>query len=469
MSISARHYARLGAVQYLYTWEAQQESGGNVDEPTMIDSNVLVQGDLHYLQKLLTSIPPRIPEIDSILASVINRNIQSVDRVGLAILRLGTYELIADPDIPPKVVVDECIQLSREFGNPDSYRFINGTLHNLAFNDKSFLMSTSPTSKSKKSDREFSLIKRYFKQNESDVDGLTLGIGDDCAVVDIPPGKQLLISTDTFSEGVHFPAGTDAESIGFKSLAASLSDLAAMGAFPAFATLNLSIPKYDDRWLKDFSNGFFKLAKEYRVNLIGGDTTAGPLNVGVTVYGLANSAEWVPRTGAQPGDYVCVTGNLGDAALGLVNRRLGLQISSLEANHLKQKLERPKPQITAGQIIRKFASAVIDISDGLIADLSHILEASGVSATIELEKIPISNTYRKLLSTVGWDYALSHGDDYELCFTVPADRLKEVASDLSKQRIHCSQVGTIKEGKGLRVLHSTGKDYEIKRKGFTHF
>ncbi len=466
MKVSARHYARLGAVQYLYFLHAQSHSFDRSDDQILLDADVLLNGDLSYFQKLLRAIPPRIPEIDELLSTVIHRGIDAIDAVELAILRLGVYELIAEYDVPLKVIANECIELSREFGNPDSYKFINGTLDKLAFGSQARLHQQMGRSNGTGGSREFDIIRRYFANRQNGDAGIVTGIGDDCAIVHMPAAQQLLVTTDTLIENVHFPASTGARQIGYKALAVSLSDLAAKGAKPVYALLNLSLPDYDPEWLAQFSRGLFDLASQYDVHLIGGDTVCGPLAVGLTVFGLASSDRCPLRSGAQPGDAIYVTGTLGDAALGLVSSRLGSVLDQRETAYLQQRLETPEPRVAAGRVIAHHATASIDLSDGLIADLGHILAASGVGASIELERVPLSAVYRKLLPDVGWDYALTRGDDYEICFTageeLPPGVYEEIAVPL------CC-IGTIREGQGLEIKRADGQLYETDGAGYSHF
>lgn len=465
MTVSARHYARLGAVQYLYSWEVQNQSVNQVDDQILLDSNVLLKGDLVYFQKLLKSIPPKISLLDEIISKVVHWKIDTIDPVVRAILRLGVYEMTCEYDVPLKVITNECIELSREFGNPDSYKFINGTLDKLAFSEHvrlSKLIKRGPQSYS----REFELIQRYFADRQSYDESVLTGIGDDCAIVDIPADQQLLVTTDTLHENVHFPASTKARQIGYKSLAVSLSDLASKGAKPKYAMLNLSLPGYDPAWLAEFSRGFFDLAAQFNIGLIGGDTVRGPLSIGVTALGIATVDRCPLRSGARPGDTIHVTGTLGDAALGLIASRLGNSLDRKDTEFLQRKLELPQPRVNSGRVIARYATSSIDLSDGLIADLSQILVASGVGASIDLEKIPLSPVYQHLLADVGWDYALAHGDDYELCFTISQD-LPESA--IEEAAVPMSRIGTVVEGEGIEIRQSNGEIYQIQSSGYSHF
>ncbi len=466
MTVSARHYARLGAVQYLYSWSLEKQSIDRVDEQVLIDANVLTQGDLAYFQKLMRSIPPRVSQIDELITQVINRRIDVIDPVELAILRLGVYELIYEYDVPLKVITNECIELSREFGNPASYKFINGTLDKIAFGKKAPLQSALGKKYKSSNRSEFELIESYFANRQQQVESVVTGIGDDCAVVDIPAGQQLLITTDTLLESVHFPAGTNARNVGHKALAVSLSDLAAKGAQPVYATLNLSLPTYDKLWLAQFSRGLFDLSDRFDVALIGGDTVCGPLAISMTAFGLATANPCPLRSGACPGDGIYVTGTLGDAALGLVASRLGHSLDAKETEYIEQRLERPEPRLDAGRAVARLASSSIDISDGLIGDLSHILDASGVGASLELDRIPLSPVYQKLLADVGWDFALTHGDDYEICFTA-SDELP--AKVIESAQVPISRIGTVKESQGIEIKKPDGRLYQIEVPGYSHF
>ena len=465
MTVSARHYARLGAVQYLYSWSVQNQSD-RVDDQFLIDSNVLLQGDLAYFQKLLRSIVPRVAEIDKCISSAISRKIDAIDPVELAILRLGVYELLFEYDVPLKVITNECIELTREFGNAVSYKFINATLDQLAFGEDLRLRFISGRQYKASDSGEFELIDSYFANRQPADASVLTGIGDDCAIVDIPADQQLLVTTDTLVENVHFLANTHARDVGHKALAVSLSDLAAKGARPIYATLNLSLPDYDKLWLAQFSRGLFDLATRYSVALIGGDTVRGPLSISITAFGVAGAGESPLRSGARPGDGIYITGTLGDAALGLVASRLGQLLDEHDSEHVQKRLDRPDPRVAAGQAIAPIATSSIDLSDGLIADLTHILDASGVGATIELEQIPLSPVYEKLVEKIGWDYALAWGDDYELCFTASSDLPAEV---IEKAQVPLHRIGTINEQKGIQIRKSDGKKYVIEATGYVHF
>lgn len=290
---------------------------------------------------------------------------------------------------------------------------------------------------------EFALIDRYFSRKGS-------GIGDDCAIVNVPTGFQLALSTDTLIEGVHFAKDANPVNVGYKSLAVSLSDLASCGARPDHATLCITLPQHDENWLSAFSRGFFECADAFGVKLIGGDTTKGSLSITVQAHGFVKIGAALLRSGARAGDAICVTGTLGTAALGLRD----------SGTNGAPRLHRPTPRVEAGQALVDVATSAIDISDGFHQDLNHILTQSTVGADIWLDKLPIATSVTKALAVQA---ALSGGDDYELCFTVPQNRLGILES------INATEVGVIKEGTGCRLIDADGKIAEHDTKGYQHF
>ncbi len=315
---------------------------------------------------------------------------------------------------------------------------------------------------------EFDLIREFFTHSGSAAEGVVLGVGDDCALLNIPAGMELAVSMDTLLEGVHFPDSTAATDVGYKALAVGLSDLAAMGAKPAWATLALTLPRSDRSWLRGFSAGFFSLAREQGVALVGGDTTRGPHTaITVQVHGLVPQGEALRRAGARCGDLVYVTGSLGDAALALHLMQQGIPVTEW----LQWRLNRPTARVEQGAAVRKLASSCIDISDGLLADLGHILEASGVGGRLDLERLPLSRDYLACANTMEDRYrlALSGGDDYELCFTIPAEKKAQLEQLFTQQGWPCSCIGMIESQSGLRCFHSDGRQYLPDSKGYDHF
>jgi thiamine-monophosphate kinase len=298
--------------------------------------------------------------------------------------------------------------------------------------------------------KEFELINKFLTKKAGKRAEVILGIGDDCAILRPPKNYDLAVSTDSLVAGIHFPTDTSPYDIGYKTLAANLSDLAAMGAEPCWATLAITLPEIKESWLKELCAGFFSLLKKYHMQLIGGDTTRGPLSLTAQVYGLLPQGTGMTRSGAKPGDSIYVTGYLGNAGLGL----------KLPEKYFLQKLNHPRPRIKEGIAIRDTATSAIDISDGLAADLGHILEQSKVGATIYTDDLPLSDEILNAISKdVAIKLALSAGDDYELCFTVPE---KYTAP------IPCTKIGIIEKKPGLRILDHMGNPVILEQKGYEH-
>lgn len=319
---------------------------------------------------------------------------------------------------------------------------------------------------------EFDLIQHFFSNAVKPRSDVVLGIGDDCAIVDITSPQQLAVSIDTLVSGVHFPIDTTPSDIGYKSLAVNLSDLAAMGASPAWVTLALTLPRADPAWLEGFCEGFFSLANAHDVTLIGGDTTRGPLSITIQAHGLVPKNTAITRSGAAVGDLIYVTHTLGDAGLALAHRLHGQDIPFEYRSVLLNRLNRPTPRVREGLRLRGIANAMIDISDGLVADLGHILEQSDVSATVYIEKIPLSTA---LLAAVCRDeayrLALTAGDDYELCFTVPPHKKALLENECADFAITCIGEITAHHDKSmaLNLRYLNGESYPLTHRGYLHF
>lgn len=267
---------------------------------------------------------------------------------------------------------------------------------------------------------EFDLIATYFTHRYPQRDDVDIGVGDDGAVLKIPPNSELVVVTDTMVEGVHFDQQTPARAIGHKIVAVNLSDLAAMGAEPAWISLALTLPTVDHDWLTGFTHGLREICDYYQCQLVGGDTTRGPLTITVTAHGLVPTGKALCRNGAKPGDWIYVSGTLGDAGLALAASQQQHKLSPDYQRRLNERLFFPSPRVALGQSLRGIASSAIDVSDGLLADLGHILSASQVGARIDVDELPLSLALTESLSeTDAYKYALTSGDDYELLFTVP--------------------------------------------------
>lgn len=313
---------------------------------------------------------------------------------------------------------------------------------------------------------EFSLIEQFFKKTATRAD-VVLGIGDDAALITMSPGELLVVAMDTLVEGVHFPVHTKAFDIGYKALAVNLSDFAAMGATPAWFTLGLTMPQAENEWLQAFSDGLFVLANRYNMQLIGGDTTRGPLSITIQVHGFVPPHQALLRSSAKVGDKIYVSGTLGDAGLGLLAVTGQCQLDNTSKPWVLQRLNRPEPRIELGVLLRGIASSAIDISDGLLADLQHILTASEVGATVDAKLLPFSAPLKSALSlNAATKMALTAGDDYELCFTIPPENESTLIARLKRLKVPCTCVGEIIDEAGLQL---SGTSEALPSLGYQHF
>ncbi len=313
---------------------------------------------------------------------------------------------------------------------------------------------------------EFELIEKYFTRPPKRA---KLGVGDDCAIIVPTSDMEIAVSTDTLISGRHFFPYVDPRKLGHKALAVNLSDLAAMGATPRYFTLALSLPKVDEEWLQEFSRGLFSLADSFQCELIGGDTTSGPLSITITVMGELRKPFALRRDGAKVGDDIWVSGELGDAALAVRVINQQIKLSETEFNHARERLEQPLPRISLGVALRPLANAAIDISDGLIGDLKHILKRSRVGAELWLDRIPVSSAMAGQSLDTQYQCALAGGDDYELCFTAPRASRSEIDMVGPAVGLRLTHIGTITADHGLRLLDKDGKPAPIELRAFDHF
>jgi thiamine-monophosphate kinase len=318
---------------------------------------------------------------------------------------------------------------------------------------------------------EFSLIDKYFTHRTRHT---LLGVGDDAALISPRRGHVLAISADMLVEGRHFFKGADPQALGHKTLAVNLSDLAAMGATPRWATLALALPRVDERWLAAFSRGFMRLARAHDVDLIGGDTTRGPLNLCVQIMGEVPAGKALRRDGARVGDDIWVSGTLGDAALAVAARNRKIQLPMQQRSVAFKRLDKPTPRVALGTALRGIAHSVIDISDGLLGDLGHICERSKVAAVIELNALPRSALMRAVAGhAIAQGALLGGGDDYELCFTAPQAKRSTVTRAGTHARTAVTRVGCIVQAPagaiGVAVIDNDGLPLDIAQRGFDHF
>lgn len=312
---------------------------------------------------------------------------------------------------------------------------------------------------------EFDLIRDYFHWQDMPA-SVHVGVGDDAAILGIPVGHELVVSVDTFNEGVHFPPETPPHAVGYKALAVNLSDLAAMGAKPAWFTLAISMPKADPVWLAEFARGMRELAQRDGIALVGGDTTRGALSMTIQVMGLVKHGQGLLRSKAQDGDLICVTGTLGDAAAGLAVVQGRLALPTEVASYCVQRLNYPTPRNVLADVLGQYAHACMDISDGLLADLGHVMSASQCGANLSCGKLPFSSALMALPENQRREFALTGGDDYELLFTLPENALFTVQKICLQHGVQVSVIGQMNNS-----LHGLFMDHQLsdKRRGYDHF
>ena len=318
---------------------------------------------------------------------------------------------------------------------------------------------------------EFELIRQYFTHSAKRT---VLGVGDDAALIKAPGGKLLAVAADMLVGGRHFFNDADPESVGHKALAVNLSDMAAMGATPRWATMGIALPKADARWVAAFSSGFMKLARKHGVDLIGGDTTRGPLNICVQIIGEVPAQQALRRDGAKPGDDIWVSGTLGDAALAVAARKKRIKLKPAERAQAMKRLDWPLPRVALGVALRGVARSAIDVSDGLIADLGHICERSGVAAVVGFERLPLSALMKRYRATaVAHSAVLAGGDDYELCFTAAPAKRAAVEQAAQRARTKVARIGRVIRAPvgvcSVVVVDRDGLPLSLKQKGFDHF
>lgn len=316
--------------------------------------------------------------------------------------------------------------------------------------------------------REHRLIHRYFSNCGARRDDVRLGVGDDGAIVQVPPEQDLVTVVDTLVADVHFASGTPAGAVGHKALAVNLSDVAAMGAQPAWATLALTLPDIDEAWIEAFARGFDALARSYDVALVGGDISRGPLAVTVQVQALLPRGRGLRRSGAGAGDGLYVTGTPGDAALGLAIEQGAVEAQGDARDYLLQRLRWPEPRVSTGQRLLDYASAAIDISDGLLTDLEHLCQASGVGARVLLEQLPQSAAYAEVAGSQQ-GLALGGGDDYELLVAIPAQYEAQIAGILEKLDCPLSRIGCLVAEAGIECVDGAGNPVSVPLTGYRHF
>lgn len=318
--------------------------------------------------------------------------------------------------------------------------------------------------------KEFELIKRFFEQPGNRRKDVELGIGDDAAIINVPPNQQLIVTTDTLVEGIHFFSDIDPRALGHRAVAVNLSDIAAMGGEPAWISVAVTLPFVDEAWMQAFSASIFEICEYYNVQVIGGDTTQGPMSITISAKGFVPQGKALTRHGAKPGDWIYVTGTLGDAAAAIdaINQRKNLPLKYQA--FIKNRFEYPTPRVAVAQGLREVANSAIDISDGLLADLGHILERSEVGAVINVDQLPFSDA---LIGSADEDkrleFALAGGDDYELLFTVSEDKRGALDVTMAHYGINLTCIGQILGQSGKVELRKDGQPFTFEGRGYQHF
>ena len=314
---------------------------------------------------------------------------------------------------------------------------------------------------------EFSLIEKYFNRPKNSISesSVILGIGDDAAILKVPDKHQLVVTIDTLIAGRHFPESTPARDIAYKALAVNVSDLAAMAATPAYFVLSLTLPESDETFLKQFSDGLFEAAEEFNILLVGGDTCRGPLSITIQASGYVPDDGYITRSGAQPGDHIMVSGELGAAAVGLACLTGETELDPALKLLVLESLNRPIPRIDLIPVLREYATSAIDLSDGLVGDLAHILEKSQVGASLKQDSIPV---FESIKHNDSYNYALTGGDDYELLFTVSENKVAALMQSANNLSLDITDIGVITE-QGYWMHHQGNKIDLSSKQGFDHF
>lgn len=318
--------------------------------------------------------------------------------------------------------------------------------------------------------KEFAIIESFFEKRSYQRKDVLLGIGDDCAITQVPDGQSLVVTTDTLVEGVHFLKETPAAAVAHKAVAVNLSDLAAMGAEPAWLSLSLSVPEVSERWLQEFSDSLHELTQYYAIQLIGGDTVQGPLAITITAQGFIPHGQALTRRNAKPGDHLYVTGTLGDAGAGLDILTGKLSAGPCSSDYLVNRHHYPSPRLLAGTALRRIANACIDVSDGIMSDLQHILNSSHCGAVLNVDQLPLSVALKE---AVGEDkaqqYALTAGDDYELLFTVSEEQKMNLEIALANFNVQATCIGQLNGVSGKLELRHNSEPFALQEGGFEHF
>ncbi len=449
----ARSRARRLAIQAVYQWQMTGQDVADIEGQFARDDDY-AKADAGYFKELLHAAVAKSADGD--LEQCMDMALEDVDPIERAILRNAGYEVLRRDDVDAAVVITEAVRLAKKYGAERGYRFVNGVLDRLAKRCRGDGLD------------EDALIRKYWVRalGRAGACGVVVGIGDDAAVLERPAGR-LVVTTDALVAGTHFDADADAGDVGHKALAVNLSDLAAMGAEPRWALLVLTLPRADEEWVMRFGEGFFGLAARHRVALVGGDTARGPLSVAVQLIGVAGDG-YMSRAGARAGDGVYLTGVVGDAGLAARRAERLNRCGAGAVDACRERRRRPPARVAQGRHVAQYASAAIDVSDGLLKDLSRLLAASGVGAEVALDGVPVSRWFRRCCpDAADWLSVLTYGEDYELLFTMDDAHLSDLENALGECGV--ARIGRVT---GDTALRCTWQDAELalpRSLGYDHF
>lgn len=470
----ARSSARLAALQALYQIEASGSPARivakefvdhRIDE--VIDDTPLEKADVKFFTDIVMGVHERLDEIDEQIKSNLSEDwtMERIESVARAALRAGVYEIIARVDVPTKVIINEYIDATKAFFDDGTPAFVNGVLDKVA-KDKRGQGDKLTTS-------EFDLISKFFTPLTTE-GAPAFSLKNDAAILSPNPGKDLVFTKDALVADVHFFSGDDPANIAERCLRSNLSDLAAMGAEPLGYLLSIALPKTGldlETWLASFTKGLAANQKLFRWSLWGGDTvsTTGPITISVTAIGEVESGKTLSRDGAKEGDGIYVTGTLGDAAIAVEILKNNLECD--KKGHFLKRFYKPMPRLKLGKKLLDVASSAMDISDGLIGDLSHICKHSNVGAVIYQDKIPLSPAFSSVLKTKSnySKYSWCGGDDYELLFTVPQVNESEILNMLQCQTHSITRIGEVTASQEIILCDENGNELDIGKLGYRHF
>lgn len=458
-----RHRARRALLQAVYQWQLN-DTGFDAIESQFREGDSLVRADVEFFKECLSGVMQDAEALDALYQDYLDRSIDQLNLVERAILRAGTYELKVKVDVPYRVVINEWVNLAKDFGAEGSFKYVNGILDHVSqdLRDAEFERPAEDADAADATD-EFALIDAIIQElgDVTSGTGVVHGPGDDAAVLNIPASHDLVVSTDTLIADQHYPRDADPELIACRSLSVTISDLAAMGATPRYAVVALATEEPDPTWMTAFARGLARRARDLSVKIVGGNIARGPQHVAITVHGSTPKGVAITRAKAKEGDDVWVSGSLGGATLALGTEDLaGLVPETLHPDTPAWRYWMPEPRIALGEALRGVATAMIDISDGIASDLGHICKASGLGCTVEVNDLPVFDGIDAIQAAVS-------GDDYELVFCASPRNAERVQTIAETCNVPVTKIAQLQTGGGLR-WQQDGKDIDPGH-GYRHF